>query len=343
MSSIVNESKEIEESIWQKLEKKIRLFQFFNILLSIIMIMMFGTWYLIMFFFGRNSIISNIFLVNVLCWAIFSLLIALVSQKQVTSSIIINRIKYGLKIEQLIMIANNTFVNSKPITKIQRKLAIAALAEIGAEQAIEMLNEIKITDQKDVREISSKAILEIERRHEINIHTSNMEAYKDNQGEFISLFERERNEIRKNFPINVIPMILIGLIVSIVGIITFIYSESINYNSIFFIVFGIIIAIVMVIVIFAILKDIDKLMLLVEEGELDKLIDIAKKGNSLMFDSGMVVCAIAILGDIGNEDAIPVLSSLFGAHQKIIRQKAAIAIDMIYVKNNNPMRKFIEL
>jgi len=330
-----------EQSLWKMMENKVKLFRFLYYLFSCIMALGFGVLYLIMYSKGLDSIAFYSTLGSVIIILIITQIIAFTHNHYESNFSIINRIKRGLIIEQLIMIANRTFVTVKPISKVQRKLAIAALAELGAKEAIKYLEEIITTDQLDMKKISSKAIQEIELRNELNNNIASYESYRDKQGEYISLYEIEKKETKIMLIITAVPIIAISLVISITGIIFAILQGKFDYFTILFIVLGVIIVIEIIIINLVMLRRNKKLALHFETGEIDQLIETANKGKGMMFAYAPVVSAIAMLGDSGDERAIPVLTFLLTASQRRIRQKASVAMDMIYAKNINAMRKLV--
>ncbi|MHA1355299.1 MAG: hypothetical protein ACTSR1_09030, partial [Candidatus Heimdallarchaeota archaeon] len=124
-----------EQSLWKMMENKVKLFRFLNYLFSCIMALGFGVFYLIIYIKGLDSIAFYSTLGSMIIVLIITQIIAFIHYHYESNFSIINRIKLGLIIEQLIMITNKTFVTVKPISKVQRKLAIAALAELGAKEA----------------------------------------------------------------------------------------------------------------------------------------------------------------------------------------------------------------
>jgi len=338
------ENKVTENSLWKIFENRKKIFWIaYQVFFSL-----FGVGFGIVFFgailMGKNSVFFKTGMVVLLIWGVVNLVISLLNQQYGDEVDIIRRIKQGIIIEQLIEIAKNTFVAvSKPITKIQRKLAIAALAEQGAEQALPALEKIAVTESKDLKKIASKAIKEIEKHHELNVNSKDLEPYKDKFGKSISLYDFQKKEMKSLVTIGMIPLYILATVIVILGVIFTILYTNVRVEAISFIGLGVFLVVFMAIYSSVIIKRIKKLKTFEEAGEIEKLIEMARKGDRAILRHASVICAIALLGDIGNEIAIPTLLFLLNIKHRRMRYCVAIAIDKIYAKNDCSKRKFIPL
>jgi hypothetical protein len=290
---------------------------------------------------------TGLVLVGIFAFAQF--LLGFIRTSLVRNLIIIEGIKFGKKIDQLISIALKTRFLDK-ISLGRRVYAITALADLGATEALSHLEDLRDDKNPRVRKQVILAVAEIKSKEslineKIQSDLFLFEPYRDENGQYFSLFDLERGFI-KHIIINLLSgllvmVIMVALVFGIFDLSQFQFSY--DYASIIMIFFVVVFYFIFILVLLvAIYIRMNKIKQCLETKDVFTLIQIAiKPGFNLL--RYVKMAAISALGDLGSAEAINILRNMGMDRMIDIRSRAMTSLDMISVKNNSNRRFYLDI
>ncbi|MHA1212676.1 MAG: HEAT repeat domain-containing protein [Candidatus Heimdallarchaeota archaeon] len=281
--------------------------------------------------------------------SVFSIIFAYLTFVLFKNYVLIETIKLGRKVDQLIFISQKvSFQDRRGYGR--RLFAIAALADLGVKEALEPLSFIAQDKKTNIRKFALKAIEEINQK--LTFYDKQgipakayLAPYKTRDGKYISLFKLERKTVRylvTNYIVSIVFMLfMLVIILSQFNIFPLGFTLEQAPGLILF--FGFFIYLIEIVIIIAmILTRTNKVKEYVETGNLYDLITLVNKSNFgfLRFVKGIGISGLA---DIGNPEAIQTLLGLSQSNKTEIQNKAVVALDVISAKNDMEKRYFLQI
>ncbi len=284
-----------------------------------------------------------------LVFALTSIILSLVSMIFYNNLLIIETIKDGRKIEQLIYLSQKTSFQDRRSFGRQI-LAIAALAELASKEAIEPLSFMARDPTCKHRQLVTQALTEIDRK--LAYYTgkgipslAQLDPYKTRDGNYISLFEKDKKSIQFMIRNSISTFLFMVIIISL-----FVSQNIIAYGSLDFadpfvliLIIGLPLILVEYIVIISItLFNYNKIKQYLEQKNFYDLITLINKSNFGFLRSTKTI-GISALADIGSPEAIPSLIQIAQTSKIGIQNKAILALDVISVKNGIDKRYILQI
>jgi len=247
----------------------------------------------------------------------------------------------GLKINQLLLLANNE-INSK--NTLRRRLAIYALPLISSEEVLEVLTELEIKDTSRLK----KAIKNAKQQVKENLASSknlieDKIPYQDLDGNYISTYPLKlRNQIGPIIRF-ISSISFLGITLIIRGVLSIIYigfpSNDILFRTLTLIGVSLVsIFLFPIVAFFVVYLDLRRVTKLYDEKNIQELVNTACFGTNFRSNTRLAFFAFLALAELGVEGTIEPLKIVLGTKNKTLQLTVVFSLDIIAVKTEYPER-----
>ncbi|NHJ84434.1 MAG: hypothetical protein FK734_03175 [Asgard group archaeon] len=342
----------LENSLWDRMTKRLTFFRYYSIF-SIVPMLLVVASFLVVNFVSSTEIIYVVLIVSlIICFVgvIVSLVISFLSVFYYKNYNLIESMIIARNVNQLIIISEISSFQERGSYKL-RELAIAGLAKLAAEPAIKSLTSLSTPSKSTIQALAHEAISEIQSR--LNYYATNglipdadLPPYQDNQGNFISLFDIEKRAYRLAMQNYSIYIAFIAILYPIFSFGTNSMSiTGFNYESSTGIILAFGCAIILLevsIILIILITRFNKIKALRDANDQYGLLALATK-STFGFHRIIINIALAAIGDVGGQEVVSSLANLTTHKNKEVQRAAVVALDKIAVRNNLGKRYALDI